>query len=150
VLHKCGLEPIALEAKEALALVNGTAFMSAFAVLALHDAAELALVADLCTALCAEALLGNRGHYAPLIHQQKPHPGQLRSAAQIRALLCGSKLARDHAQVLRANPVLSEQGFQKLRHSDPPGRFLRCRESGNGMIRAEVIGSREDAKKVRG
>src|SRR5437763_7021092 len=47
VLCKCGLEPIALEAKEALALVNGTAFMAAFAVLGLRDAAGLVVVADL-------------------------------------------------------------------------------------------------------
>jgi histidine ammonia-lyase len=126
VLRSCGLAPIALEAKEALALVNGTTFMSAFAVLALRDAAELALLADLCTALSAEALLGNRGHYDARIHQQKPHPGQMRSAAHIRGLLRDSTLSRDHAQVLGANPELGDHGFQKLEHSIQDRYSLRC------------------------
>lgn len=125
-LRHCRLEPIVLEAKEALALVNGTTFMSAFAVLALQDAAELARIADLCTAMCAEALLGNRSHYAPAIHQQKPHPGQIRSAANIRSLLRGSRLARDHAQVLRANPDLGKNSFQKLPQSIQDRYSLRC------------------------
>src|SRR5215204_1887175 len=63
VLAEHGLEPMVLEAKEGLALTNGTSFMSAFAALSAWDAAGLTLVADLCTAMTSEALLGNRGHF---------------------------------------------------------------------------------------
>src|SRR5829696_3001356 len=87
VLGELGLEPLELEAKEGLALTNGTSFMSAFAALAVWDAEELALVSDLCTAMASEALLGNRGHFNAFIHEQKPHPGQVESARVIRNLL---------------------------------------------------------------
>src|SRR5260370_1447586 len=86
VLRAAGLEPVTFEAKEGLALINGTSFMSGFAALAAHDGAEIAVVADLCTALTTETLLGDSGHFHPLIHRQKPHPGQIRSAARILAL----------------------------------------------------------------
>src|ERR1700752_445157 len=87
VLAELGLEPLALEAKEGLALTNGTSFMSAFAVLAVHDARELAFVADLCTAMASQALLGNCGHFNAFLFEAKPHPGMIESAANIRAAL---------------------------------------------------------------
>ncbi|MFI9650659.1 histidine ammonia-lyase [Streptomyces sp. NPDC052040] len=88
-LADCGLTPLTLEAKEGLALVNGTSFMSGFAVLALHDAQELAFTADLCTALTSQVLLGNPSHFAPFLFEAKPHDGMVASAAAIRAVLTG-------------------------------------------------------------
>ena len=125
-LRECGLTPVTLGPKEGLALINGTSFMSAFAVLALHDAAEIAFAADVCTALTVEALLGNRGHFEPVVHQQKRHPGQLRSAESIRAMLAESTLARDHAEVLRANPGLGRSGFQRLVQPIQDRYSVRC------------------------
>ncbi len=76
VLAELGLEPFLLEAKEGLALTNGTSFMSAFACLAVGAARELADLADLMTAMASEALIGNRGHFnAFLFDEAKPHPG---------------------------------------------------------------------------
>jgi histidine ammonia-lyase/phenylalanine ammonia-lyase len=95
LLEELGLEPIELEAKEGLALTNGTSFMSAFAAMAVWDAEELALVLDLCTAMASEALLGNRGHFNSFIHEHKPHPGQVESARVIRELLADSELSLD-------------------------------------------------------
>jgi len=96
VLAENGIEPLELESKEALALLNGTAYMAAIASLAAHDAASLALAADVCTALTVEVIEGLRGPFAPFVHDvAKPHPGQIRSAANIRFLLEGSKLARE-------------------------------------------------------
>ena len=89
VLAEHGLEPLGLEAKEGLALTNGTSFMSAFAALATWDAIGLAFVADLCTAMTSEALLGNRGHFDAFLQEQKPHPGHVESARVIRSLLAG-------------------------------------------------------------
>src|ERR687895_853494 len=63
VLAELGLEPLRLEAKEGLAMTNGTSFMSAFSSLAVHDARELAFVADLCTSMASQALMGNHGHF---------------------------------------------------------------------------------------
>ncbi|MFD8811082.1 histidine ammonia-lyase [Streptomyces sp. NPDC059627] len=125
-LHSCGLNPLELQPKEGLALINGTSFMSAFAVLALFDSAEIAFSADVCTALASEVLLGNRGHFDPVIHRQKPHPGQQRSAETVLTLLAGSKLSRDHNQVVRANPELGDSGYQRLVQPIQDRYSIRC------------------------
>jgi histidine ammonia-lyase len=125
-LRECRLEPVTLGPKEALALINGTSFMSAFAALALTDAEEIAYAADVCTALSSEVLLGNRGHFSPFIHLQKPHPGQIRSAGRVLAMLTGSTLSRDHPQVLEANPDLGDAGYQRLVQPIQDRYSVRC------------------------
>ncbi len=73
-----GIEPIELGAKEHLGILNGTAFSASVAGLALNEAVHLALLAQICTAMGTEALLGVRGNYAPFIHEvARPHPGQV-------------------------------------------------------------------------
>lgn len=73
------IEPLPLLEKETLGIMNGTAFSASVASLALHDAAHLALLAQVCTAMGTEALLGVRGNYDPFIHETaRPHPGQVR------------------------------------------------------------------------
>src|SRR3954463_7675423 len=81
VLAELGIEPLVLEAKEGLAMTNGTSFMSGFATLAVHDARELAFVADLCTSMASQALMGNHGHFNAFLFEAKPHPGIIESAA---------------------------------------------------------------------
>ncbi|CAM5595358.1 Histidine ammonia-lyase [Streptomyces glaucescens] len=76
-------------------------------MLAAHDARRLAALADICTALASEALLGNRGHYAAFIHDQRPHPGQRASARLIGALLEGSHLSLPHSQIVTAASYLT-------------------------------------------
>jgi phenylalanine ammonia-lyase len=73
------IEPLPLLEKETLGIMNGTAFSASVASLALYDAAHLALLAQVCTAMGTEALLGVRGNYDPFIHEvARPHPGQVR------------------------------------------------------------------------
>src|SRR5439155_24119500 len=105
---------------------NGTSFMSAFAVLALRDATEIAFAADVCTALTAEVLLGHSSHFHPTIHQQKPHPGQVRSAAQIRACLTGSKLVRDQSEMHRGSVELGAAGYRRLSQPIQDRYSVRC------------------------
>jgi histidine ammonia-lyase len=133
-LRACGLSPVALEPKEGLALINGTSFMSGFAVLAAHDARELTAAADLCTALAAEALHANRDHFHPLIHRSKPHPGQLHSAARIRALLNGSRLCTDNAGALKADPRVDEQGVVELGKPVQDRYSIRCAPHVTGVL----------------
>jgi len=77
-LSNHSLEPIVLGAKEHLGILNGTAFSASVASLALSEAVHLALLAQICTAMGTEALLGVRGNYAPFIHEvARPHPGQV-------------------------------------------------------------------------
>jgi phenylalanine ammonia-lyase len=95
VFEETAVEPIELESKEALALLNGTAYMAAIASLAAYDAASVAMTADVCTALTVEVIGGLPGSFAPFVHDvAKPHPGQVRTAANVRALLAGSQLVQ--------------------------------------------------------
>lgn len=91
-LHQSGLAPLTLEAKEGLALVNGTQFMAARGCLTLHQAKNLAEAADAIAALTCEALRGIPAAYSPLIHNVRPHPGQVQSAANLLKFLDGSRL----------------------------------------------------------
>lgn len=137
-LADAGLRPVELEAKDGLALINGTSFSAAYAVLAAHDARRLSGVADVCTALADEALLGNRGHFDPFLHAQRPHPGQVESAALLERLLCGSGLAVPHGQVVaRSTPVpgSADEGGRPLRHSIQDRYSLRCAPQVNGVLR---------------
>ena len=93
-LAKAGLRPLVLEAKEGLALTNGTSLMGALASLAVHRAENLSYVADVAGALSLEALFGTLKAFDPRIHQARPHPGQIKCAEIIRTLLEGSELVR--------------------------------------------------------
>ena len=95
-LDAAGLEPIVLEAKEGLSLVNGTQFMAAFASLALARARRLAKAADVACAMSVEALQGSRTSFLPQIHASRPLPGQIDSAANLLDLLEGSAIIESH------------------------------------------------------
>jgi len=95
-------EPLQLHAKEGLAILNGTCFMTGIGALVVLDAARLAALADVCTALTCEGLTGITGPFDPFIHSVKPHPGQARSADRIVALLSGSRLVATYDEALRA------------------------------------------------
>ena len=96
-LAKAGLAPVVLEAKEGLALVNGTQAMCAVGTLALLRAEELAQLADLAGCMTLEGLLGSHKPFGPEIQDVRPHPGQRASAAHLRALLRDSELVETHA-----------------------------------------------------
>jgi histidine ammonia-lyase len=96
-LAEAGLEPLQLEAKEGLSLLNGTEGMSAMLCLAIERADRLAAVADLAAALTVEALMGSARPFRPEIHALRPHPGQVASAARIARLLAGSGIGSSHA-----------------------------------------------------
>ncbi len=134
VLASLGVLPLELEAKEGLALTNGTSFMSAFAVLAVADAQELAFVADLCTAMASQALLGNRGHFNAFLFEAKPHPGQIESARIVRALLEGSLLARDSEEIFPEDG-LHGRGFRELERSVQDKYSIRCAPHITGALR---------------
>ena len=97
-LAHAGLRPITLEAKEGLALVNGTQAMTAVGALALLRAEALADIADLAGAMTLEGLLGSHKPFAPQIHSARPHPGQVACAENLRELLADSELVVSHAQ----------------------------------------------------
>ena len=95
-LEAVGLEPLELEAKEGLSLVNGTQFMAAFGALGLTRALRLAKTADIACALSLEALQGSRTSFLPQIHEARPMRGQIDSAANVLELLEGSAIIESH------------------------------------------------------
>src|SRR2546423_136786 len=95
-LTRVGLEPIGLEAKEGLSLINGTQFMAAFAALGLVRARRLAKAADLACAQSLEALQGSRTSFLPQIHELRPLRGQVASAANVFRLLTDSAIIESH------------------------------------------------------
>ncbi|TCJ14830.1 aromatic amino acid lyase [Rubrobacter taiwanensis] len=134
VLEELGLEPLELEAKEGLAITNGTSFMSAYAALAVWDSMELAFVADVGTAMASEALLGNRAHFDAFIHENKPHPGQVKSAGLIRELLAGSELSKEIDQILSGNG-LGDRGYRELERNIQDKYSIRCAPHVTGVLR---------------
>lgn len=90
-LRNSGISPTGLGPKEALGLINGTAPSVSVASLVLHDAQQLAVLAQLLTAFASEAMGGNVEWAAPFVHAARPHPGQIEAAANIRDFLRGSK-----------------------------------------------------------
>jgi histidine ammonia-lyase len=99
-LEKAGLKPISLGPKEGLALINGTQFMTSLGALHLLEAEHLCDVADLNGAMSLEAVRGTANAFDPLIHQVRPHPGQIQSASNVcKLLLSGggkSEIAQSH------------------------------------------------------
>ena len=95
-LARAGLDPLPLEAKEGLALINGTEGMLALGILAHQDAALLLSTADLTAALSVEGALGTDRPFADELHRLRPHPGQAASAANLRRLLEGSPIVASH------------------------------------------------------
>jgi histidine ammonia-lyase len=91
-----GLEPVRLQAKEGLSLVNGTQFMGAFAALGLVRARRLAKAADVACALSVDALQGSRDSFLPQIHELRPLRGQAASAANVLSLLEESAIIESH------------------------------------------------------
>ncbi len=119
-LAVAGIEPLALTAKEGLALINGTDGILAMLVLALWDLRRLLKAADVGAAMSVEALLGTDRAFAEDLIALRPQPGQAASAANLRLLLAGSEIVASH------------------RHDDPrvqDAYSLRCAPQVNGAAR---------------
>jgi histidine ammonia-lyase len=95
-LAVAGIAPIELEAKEGLALINGTDGMLGMLVLAIHDLRALLKVADIAAAMSVEGLLATDRVFAADLQELRPHPGQAASAANLRAILADSGVVASH------------------------------------------------------
>src|SRR5512143_2724906 len=95
-LREVGLDPLVLQAKEGIALLNGTQMMGAIGALLLADADRLTRTASVVAAMSVEALLGTDVAFAAAYQLARPHPGQIAVAAELRHLLRDSGLQRRH------------------------------------------------------
>jgi histidine ammonia-lyase len=96
LLARLGLEPLELQAKEGLSLLNGTQAMQSLGALALHRASRIFDAATLAAAMTLEAWAGTPDPYDAGLQSLKPHPGQLAVAGRLRGLLDGSAIRRSH------------------------------------------------------
>jgi histidine ammonia-lyase len=97
-LKRAGIEPLQLEVKEGLALLNGTQAMGAVGALALYRAERVAHLADVAGAMSLEALKGTPVAFDERIHAARPHAGQVAVATHLRALLAGSEIRQSHLE----------------------------------------------------
>src|SRR5262245_18453004 len=95
-LARVGLTPLRLEAKEGLALLNGTQLMTALGGLLVHEPDRLSRTASVVAAMSVEALLGTDVAFAAAYHAARPHRGQGQVAGELRDLLRGSELQQAH------------------------------------------------------
>ena len=118
-LREAGIKPLLLEAKEAVSLINGTQGMLSVGTLALLAAEVLVDSADVIGALTLDALRGTDAAFDSRIHQVRPHPGQLRTAENLRRLLEGSQIRESHRECGRVQDAYS----------------LRCMPQVHGAVR---------------
>ncbi len=92
ILNQLDFEPIKLEAKEGLALLNGTQFMSAYGIFSLIKSHKLSYLSDLISCISIDAFNCNMSPFDPLVHLVRPHKGQVKTAERVLDLLEGSEI----------------------------------------------------------
>jgi histidine ammonia-lyase len=126
-LRAAGLRPLALVAKEGLALINGTDGILGMLLLSLHDLRGMLKAADVTAAMSVEALLATDRAFAADLIALRPQPGQADSAANMRALLAGSPIVASHreedprvqdAYSLRCAPQVNGAARDAVAHGD--------------------------------
>ena len=100
-LQEAGIAPLQLQAKEGLALINGTHLMEAIAVLALADAETALRTAEVACAMSIEGLMGSHIPLDARIHQRRGQHGQQISADRLRKLVNNSEINRSHQNCTR-------------------------------------------------
>jgi len=118
-LKAAGIKPLALEAKEAVSLINGTQAMLAVGTLSLLAAEILVDSADVIGAMACDALKGTDAAFDERIHRVRPHTGQITTAANLRKLLEGSAIRESHRDCGRVQDAYS----------------LRCMPQVHGAVR---------------
>jgi len=125
-LAAAGIEPLRLQAKEGISLVNGTQAMLGVGALALLDIEDLCEIADVACALSTDALRGTPRAFDPRIHAARPHPGQMESARLLARLLEGSEIRESHRTCRHVQDAYS----------------LRCAPQVHGAVRDAAAGAR--------
>src|SRR5215469_13098006 len=126
-LRRAQLKPLVLEAKEAVSLINGTQAMLAIGALALLAAETLVDSADVIGALTLDALRGTDVAFDERIHRVRPHPGQLKTAANLRHMLHGSQIRESHRECGRVQDAYSLRCMPQV-HGAVRDTLSHCRE----------------------
>lgn len=127
VLQLFGLEPIALHAKEGLALINGTQFMAAHGIKAVVEMNRMMDNADLIATLMVEGLNGSMKPFFQEIHQLRPYKGNVFVASTIYNLLQGSSIVASHAHCSRVQDPYSLRCIPQI-HGASRNAWLHLKE----------------------
>ena len=126
-LHRAQVKPLMLEAKEAVSLINGTQGMLAVGTLALLAAETLMDSADVIGSLTLDALRGTDVAFDERIHRARPHPGQLKTAENLRRMLQGSQIRESHRDCDRVQDAYSLRCMPQV-HGAVRDTLTHCRE----------------------
>lgn len=107
VLHTLGMAPLELGPKAGLALINGTQFIAAHAVMAVEQLHHCLAHADIIAAMMVEGLLGSCSPFRPELHILRPYPGNIHVARRMHAFLSGSAINASHADCDRVQDPYS-------------------------------------------
>ncbi len=136
MLHEKGLAPVKLKYKEGLSLINGTSAMTGLACLLLSQFKAQVAQAEIVAALSVEALQSSTGAFMAEGHDLgKPHPGQIRTAANLRRLTEGSKLTQSHAALAEAMRRQASGGNSATNVFMQKAYSLRCIPQIVGAVR---------------
>jgi len=124
-LQRAGVEPLTLEAKEGLALINGTQVSTALALQGLWAVENIFSAALVSGALTTDAILGSDTPFDPRIHKARGHTGQIDAAAALRSLMAGSGIRASHENCdriqdpysIRCQPQVMGACLDALRHA---------------------------------
>ena len=126
-LRRAQVKPLVLEAKEAVSLINGTQGMLAVGVLALLAGETLVDSADVIGALTLDALRGTDVAFDERIHKARPHPGQLKTAENLRRMLEGSGIRESHRDCARVQDAYSLRCMPQV-HGSVRDTLAHCRK----------------------
>ncbi len=126
-LKSAQIKPLVLEAKESISLINGTQGMLAVGTLALLAAETLVDSADVLGGLCCDALKGTDAAFDERIHKARPHPGQMKTAANLRKMLEGSQIRESHRECGRVQDAYSLRCIPQV-HGAVRDALAHCRE----------------------
>jgi histidine ammonia-lyase len=125
-LSRAGLAPVVLQAKEGLALINGTQFSTALTLTGLFDASRMVRASIVTSALSTDAIMGSTQPLHPDIHALRGHRGQMDVASAMRALMQGSQIRESHRDgdsrvqdpyCIRCQPQVTGAALDLLRYA---------------------------------
>lgn len=147
-LAAAGLKPIVLEAKEGLALINGTQFSTAMALAGLFDALRMTANAVLTSCLSTDAAMGSTAPLHPQIHALRGHRGQIEVADRMRALMDGSQIRDSHREddvrvqdpyCIRCQPQVAGAALDLLRQAGATLEIEANAVTDNPLVLDDVI-----------
>lgn len=138
-LKLSGIQPITLQAKEGLAIMNGTSVMTAVAALSWESARRLSFISDFLTAITAEILECKEVPFRAKVSEIKNHPGQLQSAQAISEIIKDSKRIHQYEEFLKKMDPLNDNHYKAHQQKIQDRYSVRCAPHINGVLKDTLI-----------